>query len=500
MEFTHAKLELPKKGTVVFLLDESLKLPSLLAKLDKHDKFISRALAVTNNFKGKQGQYTKIIAPQSAKVDKIILIGMGNPSAINEFTCQAAGGKVTGFLNMCLQESEASVIFETLPKWKIKADEVALHFAMGAKLKNYKFNQYFVKKADEHKTHLKKLTLAVNSTAKFNKAFSDMVKVTDGVYLTRNLVSMPPNELYPETFAEKCKALSKSGIKVTIYKAKDLKKMGMNTILAVAQGSIREAHLVVMEWNGDSKKSQPIAFVGKGVTFDSGGINIKPSPGMGDMKYDMGGAAVVTGLMQALATRKAKANVIGVVAFVENMPSGSASRPSDVVKSYSGQTIEIDNTDAEGRLILSDALWYTQEKYKPKAMINLATLTGAIVIALGENCYAGLFSNNDDLADKLTKTADKTNELLWRMPLKDFFDKQINSDIADVKNTGSGRGAGSITAAQFLQRFVNNTPWAHLDIAGMAWDKTGTDICPKGATGYGVRLLNQLVADYYEAK
>jgi len=254
-----------------------------------------------------------------------------------------------------------------------------------------------------------------------------------------------------------------------------------------------------MEWNGSKSKSKaPVAFVGKGVTFDSGGISIKPAQGMADMKYDMAGAAAVTGAIYALAKRKAKVNAVGILGLVENMPSGTAQRPADVVKSMSGQTIEIDNTDAEGRLVLADALWYTQSKFKPQFMVNLATLTGAIVIALGENCYGGLFSNDDKLSNKLIKAGEVVNEKLWRFPLDDFYDKQINSEIADVRNTGTGRGAGSITAAQFLKRFVNKLPWAHLDIAGMAWDKGGNDICHKGATGYGVRLLNQLVADNFE--
>lgn len=498
MEFKIMKLELPKEGTVVFLVDSSLKLHGIAAQLNK-DKFISRAISVTNNFKGNKGQIVKIVAPESYGVDKVVLLGMGNPAEINDASIQAAGGKLANFLNNMMEEVSANVVIETLPSWKKSVEDIAINLSLGAKLRNYNFNRYYVEKAKDHKTNLKKLNICINSSNTFKSEFKEMEEVSDGVYFSRDLVSMPPNELYPETFAAKCAELMRLGVKVRIFKASDLKKMGMNSILAVAQGSDREAHMVTMEWSGGDKKEKPIAFVGKGVTFDSGGINIKPSAGMGDMKYDMGGAATVTGLMKALASRKAKANVIGVIALVENMPSGSAQRPSDVIKSYSGQTIEVDNTDAEGRLILCDALWYVQEEYKPKALIDLATLTGAIVIALGENYCAGLFSNNDKLVDQITKTAEKTSERVWRLPLSDYYDKQINSDIADVKNTGNGRGAGSITAAQFLQRFIKkDTAWAHLDIAGMAWDKNGSDICPKGATGYGVRLLNQLVADYYE--
>jgi leucyl aminopeptidase len=499
MEFVISKLELPKSGNVVFLVDESLKLHGLLAKMDS-SKCISRALAISKNFKGKKGQLTKIINPQGFE-GKVILLGLGKTGEIDDNSIQAAGGKLALVLNAMMEEEHAHIIVETLSTWKKSVDDLAVNLALGAKLRNYAFNRYFVNKKDEHKVNLKKLTLHLQASDKFKNAFSEMEKVSDGVCFTRDLVSMPPNILYPATFAEQCKTLSKLGIKVTVFKEKDIKKIGMRALLGVGQGSVQEPHFVIMEWQGDTKnkKAQPIAFIGKGVTFDSGGINIKPSPGMGDMKYDMGGAGTVTGLMKTLASRKAKVNVIGVIALAENMPSGSAQRPSDVVTSYSGQTIEVDNTDAEGRLILADALWYTQEKFKPKFMINLATLTGAIVVALGENCYAGLFSNNDDLANKITKAGEKTGETVWRMPMKDFYDRQINSEIADVRNTGAGKGAGSITAAQFLKRFVNNYPWAHLDIAGMAWDKTGSDICPKGATGYGVRLLNQLVADFYES-
>jgi leucyl aminopeptidase len=374
--------------------------------------------------------------------------------------------------------------------------------AMGAKLRNYKFNKYFVNKKDDHKVHLKKLTFLTNAYAKIDKLLKENLAAIEGVYLAKDLVSMPPNIMYPATFAEECKKLEKLGVKVSVLREKDMEKLGMNALLGVGRGSERESHLVVLEWYGHpkGKKEQPIAFVGKGVTFDTGGISLKPATNMADMKYDMAGAGAVAGLMKALAGRKAKVNVIGVMGLVENMPSGSAQRPSDVVVSMSGQTIEVDNTDAEGRLVLSDALWYTQDKFKPKFMVDLATLTGAVVIALGENCYAGLYANDEKLAQQLREAGDKVGEFLWRMPLKEHYDKQINSEIADVRNTGSGRGGGSITAAQFLQRFVNKCTWAHLDIAGVAWDKNGSDLCSKGATGFGVRLLNQFILDNYEAK
>jgi leucyl aminopeptidase len=331
--------------------------------------------------------------------------------------------------------------------------------------------------------------------------YADLEKLADGIFLTRDLVNEPPNILYPETMAEACEKLTALGVEVDVLGEPEMYELGFGALLGVGQGSARESKMVVMRWNGLGKgsKTPPVAFVGKGVTFDTGGISIKPAGGMEEMKWDMGGAGTVIGLMKALAGRKAKVNVVGVVGLVENMPGGNAQRPGDVVTSYSGQTIEVLNTDAEGRLVLADALWYTQKHFKPKFIIDLATLTGAIIVALGTS-RAGLFANDNKLADQLFKTGEKTGEEVWRLPLGDVYDKQINSDIADMQNIGRDREAGSITAAQFLQRFVNKTPWAHLDIAGVAWTKRDGDITPKGATAYGVRLLNQLVADYYEGK
>ena len=290
--------------------------------------------------------------------------------------------------------------------------------------------------------------------------------------------------------------LTKLGVKVEVFGEKQLEKLGMRALLGVGQGSRRESQVAVMQWNGAGRGRQPIAFLGKGVTFDTGGISIKPAAGMGDMKWDMGGAGAVAGLMMALAGRKAKANVVGLIGLVENMPDGNAQRPGDIVTSMSGKTIEILNTDAEGRLVLADVLWYCQQRFKPAFMVDLATLTGAIIVSLGHE-YAGLFANDDALAKNLIAAGEATGEKVWRMPLAGAYDKMIDSDIADVKNIG-GRDAGSITAAQFLQRFTNGVPWAHLDIAGMAWSSKDSDTVPKGGTGYGVRLLDRLVRDYYE--
>ena len=322
------------------------------------------------------------------------------------------------------------------------------------------------------------------------------------MFLTRDLVSEPPNVLNPAEMADRCKKLTSLGLKVEVLGPKEMPRLGFGALLGVAQGSVNEPRMVVMQWNGarataqGGNGSKPLAFIGKGVTFDTGGISIKPAGGMEDMKWDMAGAGTVVGLMAALAGRKAKVDAVGLVGLVENMPSGTAQRPGDVVKSYSGQTIEVINTDAEGRLVLADVLWYCQEKFDPQFMVDLATLTGAMIVALGHE-YAGMFSNDDALAQKLIAAGVATDEKVWRFPLDDAYDQLIRSDIADMKNIG-GRPAGSISAAQFIQRFVNKKPWAHLDIAGMAWSTKDAPCVPKGATAFGVRLLDRLVAENYE--
>jgi leucyl aminopeptidase len=335
--------------------------------------------------------------------------------------------------------------------------------------------------------------------AKARSAFAPMSKVADGVFLTRDLVSEPANVIYPTSFVSRARALSRLGVKLEVLDRKRMESLGMGALLGVAQGSANPPRILAMRWDGAprAKDRRPIAFVGKGVTFDTGGISIKPSGGMEDMKWDMAGAGVVAGLIHALAARKARVNAIGVVGLVENMPSGTAQRPGDVVKTMSGQTIEVINTDAEGRLVLADALWWCQAKFKPHTVVDLATLTGAIIVSLGHH-HAGLFANNDELAERLVSAGKATGEAVWRMPLGAAYDKQVRSDIADMKNVG-GRDAGSITAAQILQRFIKeDVAWAHLDIAGVAWSTSESATVPKGGTAFGVRLLDRLVADYYE--
>jgi leucyl aminopeptidase len=348
--------------------------------------------------------------------------------------------------------------------------EAAANVAFGARLRSYRFDKYRTKEKPDKKPSLNKLTILTGAATAAKKAFQPLDRVADGVFLTRDLVSEPANVIYPETLAEQAAELASLGLEVEVLDERKMKKLGMGALLGVGQGSIRPPRLVVMSWSGGKKDDAPLAFVGKGITFDTGGISIKPAAGMEDMKWDMAGSGVVIGLMKALAGRKAKANVVGVVALAENMPGGNAQRPGDIVTSMSGQTIEVLNTDAEGRLVLADALWYTQDRFKPKFMVNLATLTGAIIVALGHE-HAGLFSNDDTLSERLTAAGKAVGEPLWRLPLADAYDRDIDSDAADMKNIGSGRGAGSIIGAQFLQRFVNNVPWAHLDIAGVAWTK-----------------------------
>ncbi len=370
---------------------------------------------------------------------------------------------------------------------------------MGAKLRSYTFNQYRTKRRDEHEPTLNKVTIGSDDVRDAQKRWASLSAVADGVFLARDLVNEPPNVLSPEAFAHRARELARLGVKVEVLGEAAMKKLGMGALLGVGQGSERESQLVVMQWNGTrAKKTEaPLAFVGKGVCFDSGGLSLKTGAGMMGMKGDMGGAAAVVGTLKALAARKARVNAVGVVGLVENMPDGKAQRPDDVVRSMSGQTIEVLNTDAEGRLVLADALWYAQTRFKPKFVIDLATLTGAIMVALGHE-NGGLFSNDDRLSERLLAAGRAEGEPLWRLPLSDAYDKLLKSKIADMKNVG-GPHAGSITAAQFLQRFVDKTPWAHLDIAGVAWqDGENKPLIPSWGTGWGVRILNRLVADHYE--
>ncbi|MBS0271645.1 MAG: leucyl aminopeptidase [Proteobacteria bacterium] len=447
----------------------------------------------SSKFAGKLNQFLPLF---TSKDQQIILIGLGKKTDQNERQWQLIGSSLLNALTAS-PNGEGAVEIHSL---KDQDDaQVNANLALGALLKSWRFEKYFTKKLPEELFSIKKITFCTSTPDASEKVFKPLSQLAEGVFLTRTVVTEPANVMTPESLAKIAESLKKEGIKVDILGEKELKKLGLNALLGVGQGSNKESKLAVMRWEGGPKKEAPIAFIGKGVTFDSGGISIKPATNMEDMKYDMSGAGVVIGLMKNLALRKAKVNVVGVAGLVENMPSGSAQRPGDVVTSMSGQTIEVINTDAEGRLVLADALWYTQEKFKPKLMVDLATLTGAIIICLG-NERAGLFTPDEGLRNKLSKAGEKVGELLWPFPLDDAYDKEINSDIADMKNSVTGRGAGSITAAKFLQRFTNNIPWAHLDIAGVSWTQKELPLCAKGATAFGVRLLDRFIADNYESK
>ncbi len=483
------------RGILVVFCDEQLKLGEASHKaLGKAADTVKRA-AVTNQFKGKSGSVLDILAPEGIKAPRLVVIGTGKPSAIKEKDFLKFGGVAAGKLN---SGSDAVTIVAELPDGAMKPEQAAA-IASGIRLRSYKFDRYKTKKKDGESDVVKAdVSIAVDDVAAAKKASTPDSHIVDGVIIARDLVNEPPNVLYPEEFARRASQLRRVGVEVEVLDVKAMTKLGMGALLGVAQGSARPGRVVIMRWNGGKKGEQPVAFVGKGVCFDTGGISIKGAASMEDMKGDMGGAACVVGLMHALAARKAKVNAVGAIGLVENMPDGNAQRPGDIVTSMSGQTIEIINTDAEGRLVLADVLWYVAQKFKPKFMVDLATLTGAIMVALGTE-HAGLFSNNDELAERLTKVGVEIGERVWRMPLGPEYDKQIDSQFADMKNTGT-RNGGSITAAQFLQRFVDDTPWAHLDIAGTAMGAPKTDINQSWGSGYGVRLLERLVAEYYEGK
>ncbi|MEN9894506.1 MAG: hypothetical protein RIR97_358 [Pseudomonadota bacterium] len=479
--------------TAILLMAAEAELAAGAAVADP-DSGIAKAGKIAK-FKAKSLTTLDLIAPHGSPFERVIVLGTGPVTDLDDHSWLKLGGAAAGKIG----RAEKVCVFLDVPGLTM-TDKAAADFALGMTLRNYSFDRYKSRKKDEDKDAAAKhvaVTLITELATEAKKAFETGKAIAEGVILARDLVNEPANILGPLEFADHARKLADLGVVVEILDEKQMKKLGMGALLAVAQGSVRPPRMAIMQWNGGKKGDQPIAFVGKGVVFDTGGISIKPAGGMEDMKGDMGGAAAVTGLMQALAGRKAKVNVVGIIGIVENMPDGNAYRPGDVVTSMSGQTIEVLNTDAEGRLVLGDALWYCNERFKPKFMINLATLTGAIGVALGPH-HAGLFSNNDTLANHLLEAGKVTSERLWRMPLGPDYDKMIDSKIADMKNTG-GRQAGSITAAQFLKRFVGETPWAHLDVASTAMGSPHDEINQSWASGYGVRLLNELVRAHYES-
>jgi leucyl aminopeptidase len=456
---------------------------------------LEKAIAASK-FDGKASEHLDFLTLPGAPATRLVVAGVGKPAEATAKRWQDWAGKL--YAHLAKTGAKSMAVAMEVMGGPIAAPQAAAEAAFGMSLAAYRFDRYRTKETPDQKPSLAEATFLVAEASAAEKAYSTNAEVAAGVTLARDLVSEPANVLYPETLAQRCAELSAQGIDVEIMDEAKLEQIGMRTLLAVGQGSARDSRVVVMRWMGaDDGDIPPLALIGKGVTFDTGGISIKPAGGMEDMKWDMGGSAAVIGTMRALAGRKAKANVIGIVGLVENMPSAAAQRPGDVVESLSGQTVEVINTDAEGRLVLCDLMTYVQRTFKPAAMIDLATLTGAIIVSLGHH-HAGLFSNDDELASGITAAGTEVGEPVWRMPLGEEYDKALKSEIADMKNVG-GRDGGSITAAQFLQRFVeNDTPWAHLDIAGMAWAKSGKPTVPKGGVGYGVRLLDRFVAERYE--
>jgi len=481
------------RGVLVVFCEENLKFgPATQRTLAPLGDLVRRA-AAADRFSGKQGSSLDIIAPTGLNVPRIIVVGIGKESELKPRDIVKLGGVAMGKVPSA---APTATIFAEFGSGPLKANQVA-ELALGARLRAYTFDLYKTKRKDEDaKADKVEVNFGCAGAAAAEKAWAKSSAVADSVVFARDLVNEPANVLYPGEFARRASSLSKLGITVEVLDVPAMRRLGMGALLGVGQGSVHESRLVVMRWNGGKRGAEPVAFIGKGVCFDTGGISIKPAAGMEDMKGDMAGAACVVGLMRALAARKAKVNAVGAIGLVENMPDGKAQRPGDIVKTMSGQTIEIINTDAEGRLVLADVLHYVNKRFKPKFMVNLATLTGAIIVALGQE-YAGMFSNDDKLSERLTKCGEAIGERVWRMPLGPEYDKMIDSKFADMKNTG-GRWGGAITAAQLLQRFVGKTPWAHLDIAGTAMGSPQTDINKSWASGWGVRLLDHLVEEYYE--
>jgi leucyl aminopeptidase len=490
---------IPSQNALILTVADQRKLGEQGAKLDKKlGGAIKRAME-GGHFTGAKEQTLTILAPAKTKLTRLVLLGLGDPTKTDNALCARLGGAAVAALSG--KDSQAVLLLDHHKGLALSAGEAAAQVALGAQLRSYRFDKYHTKLKAEQKPSLRNLTVATQDASSAKQHYVALDKIAEGVFLARDLVSEPANIIYPETLADAAIALKELGVKIQVLDEKAMKKLGMGALLGVAQGSAHPPRLVTMHWMGNpnAKDKAPVCFVGKGVTFDTGGISLKPPAGMEEMKFDMAGSAAVIGAMKALAGRKAKANVVGVVGLVENMPSGTAQRPGDVVTTASGQTVEVINTDAEGRLVLADALWYAQETFKPRCIIDLATLTGAIIIALAQE-HAGLFSNDDTLSRQLVNAGKVVEETLWRLPLGDVYDKMINSPIADMKNVGE-KGAGSITAAQFLQRYIKKgTPWAHLDIAGTAWQSKDKPLSMKGATAFGVRLLDQFVADNFESK
>ncbi|MGI6244942.1 MAG: leucyl aminopeptidase [Pseudochelatococcus sp.] len=485
----------PEGGEVVVFADDTLSVSATAAAwLGEAGLEQVRRAAAVEKFKGAARTALVLAAPAGIAAERLVVVGVGPAKDLGTTDWTRLGGATLGKI----AGAQAHILFD-FPGGFAPSPEAAGDFSLGLRLRAYRFDRYKTKKKqdDEERDDVpSEIALQIADPAAAKAARKAAKAVAEGVTLARDLVNEPANVLDPEEFARRAGELAKLDVAVEVIGEKQLRELGFGALVGVGQGSRSDSQVAVLRWNGAGEDVQPVAFVGKGVTFDTGGISIKPAAGMEDMKGDMAGAAAVVGLIHTLAARKAKVNAVGVIGLVENMPDGKAQRPGDIVTSLSGQTIEVINTDAEGRLVLADLLWYTQGRFRPRFMVNLATLTGAVIVALGQE-NAGLFSNNDELAQRLTEAGKISGETVWRLPLQPEYDKLIDSKVADVKNTG-GRFASSITAAQFLQRFVNDTPWAHLDIAGTGMAAKQTDTNRSWGSGWGVRLLDRLVRDHYE--
>jgi leucyl aminopeptidase len=501
-EIRFVALDAPPSPVVAALVGADLAMPPLLKGMDQKSGGAVGRAAKAADFKGKAGSSIEILSPERLETTRLHLVGTSRSAPATDTDWMRVGA--SAYAAVSARTAPAlSLIAEPPEKNAPAADELAALLAYGVLLRSYSFRKYRTRKSDDDngKSDSDKkpavLLIHCKDPRAAEKAFADKLAIAEGVFVARDLVNEPANALGPVEFADQASTLAELGVEVEILEPEALEKLGMGALLGVAQGSVRPARVVVMQWHGaKSKRSKPVCIIGKGVVFDSGGLSMKPAGGMEDMKGDMGGAACVVGLMRALAGRKAAANVVGIIGVVENMVSGTAQRPGDIVTSMSGQTIEVLNTDAEGRLVLADVIWYAQDRFKPRLMVDLATLTGAIMVALGKE-FAGLFSNDDKLAADLADAGLATGEKVWRMPLHKSYDKTLDSPNADMKNIG-GRFGGATIAAQFLQRFVKDTPWAHLDIAGTAMGSVKDEFNQGWASGWGVRLLDRMIADKYE--
>jgi leucyl aminopeptidase len=499
MKIVFSERKLPARGALIVTALAGKTLGRAAAGLDRGaGGAIGRAMAASR-FSGKCGEILVIPSLAGSAAAPVVLVGLGKAAEFDLLAAEKAGAEALAAADRG-GASEATFVVDRPAGTRADVGTMAARIAFGARLRRYRFDKYRTRQKPEEKSSLERFTVVSDDPSAAKRAYVPLAATAAAVYAARDLVSEPSNVIYPKAFAAEARKLARLGVKVEVLGRNAMRDLGMGALLGVGQGSDHEPQLVVMRWAGDprGKSRGPVALIGKGVTFDTGGISIKPAQGMEDMKWDMAGAAAVYGAVHALAARKAKVNVVGMVGLVENMPSSTAQKPGDIVRSYSGQTIEVINTDAEGRLVLADVMSYCQARFKPAVMVDLATLTGAIIVSLGD-AYAGMFATDDTLADRLAEAGKAVGERLWRMPLDESYDELLKSEAADMRNVTRGREAGSATAAQFLKRFVDaGVPWAHLDIAGVAWSKKDRASVPAGATAWGVRLLEQFIAKHYE--